>query len=349
MRPWIAKSLTASLRMTGLTNLIRRQAGALGAVLMLHRVQEGKNDKFDPNGMLSVSPKFFEDLCAWLAVSDFDVIGMDDVPSRLHAADTSRPFLALTFDDGYLDNFEAALPIMERYELPFTIYPATGLMEGTATLWWCGLEWVIDVAGEIEVDLGEGLRVFRCDNAYNKCVAMTELMTFCQSVLDERGQRKFVDDLCARYGVDLKARTLEAMMTVDQLRMMSTHPLATIGAHTVNHYALGRLDENFCRREMVAGAEVVSAITGYQPRHMAYPYGNRIAACTREFDMASEAGFLTSVTTRRGALFAEHIHHLSALPRLSINGYFQSMPFTRQWVTGVPALLNNRGRKLDVA
>ncbi|MEN0088109.1 MAG: polysaccharide deacetylase family protein [Pseudomonadota bacterium] len=354
MRPWIAKSAAAALRMSGLERTLQAFSGMQGGILMLHRIEANKASSFNPNGMLSITPEFFDRVCDWLASSRYEVITLDEAVERLRSTaggkrPSGNPFVVLTFDDGYLDNLTQALPILERHNLPATLYPATGLIEGTATMWWAGLEWALDATDELVCDMGEGERSYSARTPHELCHLYTNLMRHCTHALDEREQRQFVYDLCARHGVDLKARTLEQMMTMEQLRSFAAHPLITIGGHTVNHFALGRLDEEHARREVSAGADVLEAFTGVRPKHFAYPYGNPIAAGEREFRILEELGFESAVTTRRGAVFAGHGEHMMALPRLSLNGHFQSMSFTRRWVTGMPALVDNRLRRLNVA
>jgi peptidoglycan/xylan/chitin deacetylase (PgdA/CDA1 family) len=83
-------------------------------------------------------------------------------------------------------------------------------------------------------------------------------------------------------------------------------------------------------------------------RHFAYPVGDPGSAGPREFRLALDAGFATAVTTRPGHLFAAHADHPTALPRVSVNGYFQSRAALRALLSGVPFLAWNRGRRLDV-
>ncbi len=64
-------------------------------------------------------------------------------------------------------------------------------------------------------------------------------------------------------------------------------------------------------------------------RHFAYPIGKRRAAGPREFELAAQGGFTTAVTTRPGMLFAPHAAHRHALPRLSLNGRYQSFARSR--------------------
>jgi peptidoglycan/xylan/chitin deacetylase (PgdA/CDA1 family) len=83
--------------------------------------------------------------------------------------------------------------------------------------------------------------------------------------------------------------------------------------------------------------------------HLAYPIGDRSSAGAREFALASELGFETAVTTRKGMLFPEHSRHLMALPRLSVNGGWQNEALLDILLSGVPFLLWNRGSRVVTA
>src|SRR6185437_13428187 len=63
-------------------------------------------------------------------------------------------FACFTFDDGYRDNRDFALPVMRAFDAPFTVYVAADFAEGTGRLWWVALERVIAGASSIEVTMG---------------------------------------------------------------------------------------------------------------------------------------------------------------------------------------------------
>ena len=77
-------------------------------------------------------------------------------------------------------------------------------------------------------------------------------------------------------------------------------------------------------------------------RHFAYPVGDPGSAGPREFALALEAGFDSAVTTRPGHLFPEHLGHLHALPRVSLNGLFQQKRYVDVFAT--PAVFTMMGR-----
>ena len=80
--------------------------------------------------------------------------------------------------------------------------------------------------------------------------------------------------------------------------------------------------------------------------HLAYPVGDPTSAGEREFAIAGELGYASAVTTRKGMIFPEHRDHLMALPRLSINGNWQSRSAVEGLLSGAPFFFLNRGRRI---
>ena len=139
------------------------------------------------------------------------------------------------------------------------------------------------------------------------------------------------------------------VMNWQEINELSKRPLCTIGAHSISHYMLSKLDERQAYFEMEQSAEILSAEVGYRPLHFAYPYGSAVAAAGREFEFARRCGFKTAVTTRHGVIYHEHRDHVLALPRISLNGRFQSLHYTKTLLSGIPGRIMNWGRRLNVA
>jgi peptidoglycan/xylan/chitin deacetylase (PgdA/CDA1 family) len=83
--------------------------------------------------------------------------------------------------------------------------------------------------------------------------------------------------------------------------------------------------------------------------HLAYPYGDRVAAGPREFALAHGAGYKTAVTTRPGMIFAESGRHLTALPRVSLNGNYQDERILPVLTSGAATAMWNGFRRIDAA
>jgi peptidoglycan/xylan/chitin deacetylase (PgdA/CDA1 family) len=158
-----------------------------------------------------------------------------------------------------------------------------------------------------------------------------------------------VRDLGTRYGVDSAAFCNDLCMTWAEIGEIAADPLATIGAHTVNHVMLRKASDADVRSEMQQSVAVIEAALGKKPAHFSYPVGDRTSAGPREFRIAAELGFKTAVTTRPGVLFPEHAAHLTALPRISLNGEYQQRRYAKVLLSGAATALWNRFRRVDAA
>jgi peptidoglycan/xylan/chitin deacetylase (PgdA/CDA1 family) len=134
-----------------------------------------------------------------------------------------------------------------------------------------------------------------------------------------------------------------------ELAELAADPLVTIGAHTVNHPMLAKLPEKAVRSEMDLSRSIIEAGLGIRPAHLSYPVGDRTSAGPREFEIAAELGFKTAVTTRPGVLFAEHSNHLTALPRISLNGEYQRLRYVRVLLSGSATAMWSGFHRLDAA
>src|SRR5690606_36154910 len=104
-----------------------------------------------------------------------------------------------------------------------------------------------------------------------------------------------------------------------EIAEMARSPLASVGAHTVNHVMLKKSACPAAVEEIARSREVIEAALGRPCEHFAYPVGDPTSAGSREFAIVRELGFKTAVTTRPGMVFPEHRDYLTALPRVSLN------------------------------
>lgn len=337
------------LYVTGAHRLLRPVLGGVGIVFMLHRVRPAMDDAFQPNRHLEITPGFLRTVLRHLRKQNIDIVTMDEVHRRLTTGDFTRRFASFTFDDGYRDNRDHALPVMREFGAPLMVYVASDFAQGTGRLWWVALERAIAATSSIELAIGK--EPVRLDTptpaakqaAYNQAHDVLRQLPTDDDVQDE------VQALCMKYGVDDRTISRELCMSWDELRAFAGDPLVAIGAHTVSHCNLAHEPEEVARQEIRLSKDRIESALQEPVRHFAYPYGDRAAAGPREFATTRAQGFATAVTTRPGMVFPDHAEHLTALPRISLNGNYQSERFLSVLTSGAATAMWNRMRRLDVA
>lgn len=334
-------------RATGLHKLATPVFGGVGAILMFHHVRPWSGAAFAPNRLLEITPEFLETTLDVLQAQDIDVVSMDEAVARLAQRRFARRFAVLTFDDGYRDNAEFAAPILRARAAPYTVFVTTGFAGHSASLWWLELEEAIRRLDHVEATIAGARFVAPARDDAEKSLAFSRIYPLLRA-MPEDDMRAVIAGLLARSGgaSDFAARLC---MSWDEIAALAADPLCTIGAHTLTHPMLAKHPRETALRELAESKAILEARLGRKTPHLAYPVGDPTSAGVREFELAREAGFETAVTTRPGMIFPEHAAHLTALPRLSVNGRWQERGFMEALLSGAPFALWNRGRRLNVA
>jgi peptidoglycan/xylan/chitin deacetylase (PgdA/CDA1 family) len=329
------------------TRLIRAVSSCRGVIFTLHRVIPDAPADFSPNAILQITPQFLEYAIVRTRRLGLEIVDLDEAARRVSEPDRVSPFAVFTFDDAYRDNLEYALPILRKHNCPFTLFVPTALVDGAGEIWWQALEDIVAEQDALALPIEDGAEYIETGSTAEKLRAYKDLYWRMRTI-PEPDRVVFIRDLAERYGYDLERQCRDLIMDWRELRTFAEEPLCTIGAHTVHHYELAKLPAEQARSEIEQSQSVIEAQFGFRPKHLAYPVGGANSAGKREFAMARELGFTTAVTTRPGGLYYAHRKHLTALPRISLNGHFQEHRYMDVFVTGAVFTGMNGGKKLSV-
>lgn len=331
----LLKATLSAMHMMGADRLLAPVTGGVGVIFMLHHVTPRADKGFEPNGFLSITPEFLETVIGDVRDAGFDIISIDDVKARLQSKRSTRPFAVFTLDDGYRDNRDYAYPVFKKHKVPHTIYVPADYADGEGELWWLALERAFAILNEIEINLAGTNHRYALTTDDEKTAAFADLYWKLRD-LPEDEARALVRHVCNAAGVDQQALCRELVMNWDELRGLAADPLVTIGAHTLGHYALAKLDDDRARHEMVASIARLEKELGKPCRHFSYPYGCEASVSQRDIALARELGVETAVTTSKGVIRRTHAGHMTALPRLSLNGEFQDSRYVKVLMSGLP-------------
>jgi peptidoglycan/xylan/chitin deacetylase (PgdA/CDA1 family) len=231
----------------GLATLFRGQATSL----LYHRIL--------PGPVLAMpSGAFVPHLCLCVAAGRFDE-QMDELQRRggsmalpqavaaLKAGQLPPGTVTVTFDDGYRDNLKLALPILERYGIPATIFITTGLVDRSAVLWWEELEALVRGSPRLAFEWQGQAHDFELDEAAAQWRAFNTIVGLFRP-LTPKAQAQLLVRLRASSNVSFSYD--REILNWEELRELDRHPLITIAAHTVNHPVLTQVDSAALRSEI---------------------------------------------------------------------------------------------------
>ncbi|MGA9323311.1 MAG: polysaccharide deacetylase family protein, partial [Xanthobacteraceae bacterium] len=164
-----------SLYFSGAHMALRPWVGGVGAILTLHHVRPPRPDRFQPNRLLEVTPRFLAGVVKLLERSRVDVISLDEMRRRMLARDFGRRFVCLTFDDGYRDTLEHAYPILKEADMPFAVYVPTAFPDRLGEVWWLVLEAVIARNERVGLVIDGENQSFDCRSIADKRAVYKEL------------------------------------------------------------------------------------------------------------------------------------------------------------------------------
>lgn len=305
----IAKSAAPYItHYSGIGKALAFRYGGRGTVFGLHSVVGDTSSH--PDDCLRCPLSVLERTLSWLRRNRIEIVSLDEATNRLAGPRTDR-FCVFTFDDGYADNLTQVLPVMKRFDAPFTVYVTSGMITGEIDAWWLGFAELIRRRERLELaELGR----FDCADQASKKRTFHAAAAFIES---NPQALSTVRTAISASGIDCGALARAEGLSVDQLRRLAASPLATIGAHGVRHIDLTDAPDGEVAQEMTAGRRFLEDAIQRDVVHFAYPFG---ACGRREEQLARSAGFRTAATTRRGTLFARHLDHPYALPREPIFG-----------------------------
>ena len=334
---------------TGAHRLFRPIFAGVGCIFMLHHVRPSRQDAFQPNSHLEVTPTFLRATLAHLRARNIDILSMDELLRRLAARDFSRRFACFTFDDGYRDNRDFALPVMREFDAPFTVYVATDFADGAGSLWWVALERLIAGASHVEAVIdGTAVRI-DCSTLSAKRAAFDRLHDWLRALPSHNDVAREIGALCDRHGIDQAAICRDLCLSWDELKPFAAEALVSIGAHTLTHCNLAHEPSGIASKEIATSRLRIEDVLQRPVLHFAYPYGDKAAAGKREFALTRAAGFQSAVTTRPGMIFPQSAEYPTALPRVSLNGNFQSERILPALTSGALTAVRSGFRRIDAA
>jgi peptidoglycan/xylan/chitin deacetylase (PgdA/CDA1 family) len=280
-------------------------------ILMYHRIADEPLDHWG----LAVSPEHFDEQLRVLRRTRHP-LPLAEFVRNFVAGTLQQDAVALTFDDGYVDNLHAGLPRLAAADVPATVFLATGYLDDPGAFWWDELSQRILTAdgpesSEIAVQ-GQTIHVVPAGSPDSR-KAVLEAVHKALRRLDEAGRRSAMIELRAIFPAGDGLPHLGRAMTGEEVRMLAASRLVTIGAHSVTHPELPQLAADACHYEIMASKLACGTLIEAPVDAFAYPFGEFNATVC---ETVRNAGFAFACSTQRGPVAAAS--DLFALPRVYV-------------------------------
>lgn len=315
---------------------LRNRFAPNGLILLYHRIADPATDSFK----LCVTPQQFAE--------QMEVVRRYARPVHLSEAVTTiqsgkRParMIVVTFDDGYADNLHTARPVLERFDVPATIFVATGQIESGREFWWDELEKLLLLPNELpahlalkinnssyEWSLGDFARYtekdfdsfrawnfFDADTPTPRHALYRELNELLRPLPDSE-QQAALDELRFRANAPKSLRPEVRTLTRQEIARLTDGNLIEVGAHTVTHPVLARHSLAAQQHEIERSRDTLTEILNCPVRNFAYPFGWQASYTQETVSLVQRAGFTAACTTEPVAVTART--NPFRLPRLTV-------------------------------
>lgn len=243
----------------------------------------------------------------------FKVLPLDEAADMLIAGKLPPRAMCITFDDGYRDNHDLALPLLQKHGLTATFYVASGYLNG-GLIFHDVLVETIRHAATGPLDLGiDGLKRLHISDMASRVAAIQSLMG-AMKYLPPLQRQQLSDRLLDRLGASAP-RSL--MMSDEQVRALS-HRGMGIGGHTTHHVILSKLSPQAARDEIESNRQALSCLIDKPLTSFAYPNGKpEIDYDAGHVQLVRELGYHNAVSTRSAIGTRQASIH--ELPRFVLN------------------------------
>ncbi len=269
--------LLAAIPPEATRNLRLAHRGRYLTVLCYHRILErGADFPFDED-LVSASPAQFDRELAFIArhwrVIDFRTL-------RDHLAREGRfpdRALIITFDDGYLDNYEVAYPLLRKYGFPAVMFVTAGHMGEQKLFWWDRLACAAKTAAKRAVTIEEPIRFSIDLDSFPSRQDAARHLIHTAKTLSEDAKELFIKRLAAAFEAQFVVSDTGMTMGWDHLRDMAAGGIE-IGAHSISHPIFSNIDADLLAREVSQSKILIEKELGREVISFGSPGRGRIPA-----------------------------------------------------------------------
>jgi len=300
MKSFIKYQLSSLFNRLGIVSLWDHWHSHEASILMFHRIVPDDSLDWQLNHPMVMAASPFTQLISLLK-KHMHIITLHDIINHRENRLPFKPFsVAITFDDGYQDNFESAFPILKKWDIPFSIFLATGYIDNPSlSLWWDEIDYYLRLPHL--PTLPPAFTDDTIKKAYQKLVHTKYknrheyINSFIRTQLKKASDNQRKDFLnVLRNQSPQFDRSFRPMLSWKEIKIMVNSGLASCEAHTVTHPFLNQRTHNEMLHEIAHSKETIEKKVNMPCDFFSYPSG---IAPHDAYSIVSRLGFKGAVTT----------------------------------------------------
>ena len=268
-------------------------------VLNYHRLGNAEDDLFDP-GVFSATAEEFDNQIAYLK-RRLSLVTLEEALAYIDGTikeKTRRCRVLMTFDDGYLDNYEIAYPILRSHGAQGVFFLATSMVGSCELPWWDRIAYLVKTARSRRFSLSYPAKLaIDIDKSGLPKSLNAILKSFKQPYNCDPA--RFVRELAEESKGDDPPRTTRRFLNWDEAREMRIGGMA-IGSHTHSHTVLSQLEPDRQYEELSMSRVILKEQLGFEADALAYPVGRKTSFTSRTQILVRDAGYRAAFSSYGG-------------------------------------------------
>lgn len=292
-------------------------SAGVGHILLFHRVVKNNEVCIGRQSEWEVTQDRLERIIHFYRAENYEFISIDEMYNRIAGRKPGNRFVVFTFDDGCKSFMELAYPALRKHNVPAIVYIISNFMLKNTIKWEDHLGAVIETNNHITLMSDQVVEHCRSKGDTRRASHEQALADFT-GLNTPLGISSIKQWLRNHRHSCSKGPNMQFLSSED-VKLLSSDKLITIGAHSANHLVLSRLTKNDLWEEFVTSKQVLEEVIDGPVDHFAYPYGGRTHVGIREREFARRAKYKTASSTRPGNLTFGHNECFYDLPRFNVN------------------------------
>ena len=318
---------------------IKRRFGSTVLILLYHRVADLQTDP----QLLAVTPDHFAEHLEILGRYSRPM-SLPELMVTLRNGCLPRRAVVVTFDDGYADNLYYAKPLLERHDIPATVFVTAGYVGSEREFWWDELErlllapgrlpetlrvkingsvseWALEEAADYSEQASRSHQSWDVQQKHDPGPRQRLYRALCPLVrpLSEALRQSVLDELRAWAGADSVGRATHRALAPDEVVRLADGDLVEVGAHTMTHPVLSEMPVGNQQTEIRRSKVRLEEILGREVSSFAYPYGTLSDYTPQTVGIVQEAGFASACSNFSGSVHSASNHY--ELPRRLVRNW----------------------------